>query len=240
MKRFVLILIVLVGGCTLEDQKNGVSTDDILKFDALTLASVSADNTSVLPVKIVLGPNVGSEQEITFKTDQGRFQGIAAESNQKELKMNTSLKTASVNLIADTKPNSVVGISASITAGSKTYTITKQISFDPAYPSQMFLTTDKQIIVPDQNSAATLTHVTIRDAGKGKVSDDLVVSVRDSVTTGNLLVDVVPIVKTSSERATITVKSRNTEDGTVFIIASILNTTTGKVIRATRSIQFKK
>jgi hypothetical protein len=230
------VLLVFLMSCTLEDSTDGIDINNVMQFDPDQVVNVSADGVSPLTIKVTLGKNVSNDQTITFKTDQGKFQ-TATDAAGKELKVTTTLKEASVILIPDTKAG-VVGLSASVTSGTQVFTISKQINFDNAIPSFLYLTTDKQVVVPDKAALANLKITAARDPGKGKVSDDTMVSIISEVTKGTVQIDVIPFVKLVGETATFTVRSLNEEEGTVKITATIANG--DKPIVAQRTIEFKK
>src|SRR5690606_16420786 len=137
-----------------------------------------------------------------------------------------------------TKPNPAVGVSASVTSGTNTFSITRQVDFTTAFPAQMYINTDKQVLVPDRASTATLSLSAFRDPGEGHVSDEITVAITRAVPdTSTVKVDVVPFVKLSAEAATFTIRSANDGTGPVTVTATV--TTEAGSVKAERIIEFK-
>ena len=243
MKYYLLISCALLTSCTLEDQSKGLSIEpDVLSStlktsDGSKVTSIPADSVSTLQVTAALGPNVTIDQEVTFTTDQGWFVG-ADPKTPKSIKTTTSLKTATVMLIPDTNPNPSVGITASVTTGTQTFPVTKQIKFEASLPTDFYLSSDKYIVVPDGVTTATVTILTTHGVNEPRVSDGVIVNlIKSKSYPDSVSVDVVPFAKLMKGTATFSIKSTNTKNGIVTMTAELAD---NKSVTKQISVKFLK
>ncbi|MCG8309622.1 MAG: hypothetical protein MI975_19665 [Cytophagales bacterium] len=235
LKTFLLIPVVLEFACSLEDPTNGIPVEDILSISISDNKELIANGQSTIEITAQLGSRVAEDQEVIFKTDQGRFQGTGSDSDGKEIKLNTSEKSIVVKLIADVQPNDFVGLSATTNG----FTVFDEVAFKPAWPNAVFLTSDKLVVKPDRTDFTTLEVLLQRAEGTGRTSDNLIITVSSSITEGNLQIDIVPFVESRGERAEFRVKSLNEEEGKAEITV-LIKDSAGELISAFREIEFKK
>src|SRR5436190_22149830 len=96
---FRLAALTLLVSCELEDPKIGVNERDILAWSLIQPVSIEANGISKGEISVILGEGIDANQEVTFTTDQGFFEGAAGSLNPKEFKIKSTGKGAKVILI---------------------------------------------------------------------------------------------------------------------------------------------
>jgi len=218
--------------CELEDPKSGINASDIIQWTDTNAISIEANGISRTELRIRLGDHVDANQEITFATDQGRFEGNDDKDNPQVYKIKAAGKEVSAILISDVQPNDFVGISASV-GGFK---ITSTVAFTASRPDAVILSVDKELVDADRTDFSTLTLTLLKKEGQGKVSDDIRV-VMSKEEAGGVKVDVPSILTTKDGKASFTVKSLNSTPGSLTIKMRVASDTDS--IRITKTITFQ-
>jgi hypothetical protein len=226
-------LALIVTACDLEDPKVGINESDIIKWTDATAISIQANGLARNTLSVTLGDRVDANQEVTFVTDQGFFEGNSDKENPKVYKVKAAGKVVTAVLISDLEPNSTVGISASV-GGFK---VQSTVNFIPSRPDVGTLQVDKQLVDADRTDFSTFNIILLRDEGSGKVSDDIRVFLYKKET-GKLTVDVPSFVVTKDGKASFTVKSTNDSVGTVTIRVRVAGMKVDS-IRLEKTIKFQ-
>ena len=227
MKQFFLLFAIMAAllplGCDLNNPDDGIQTDDIITITPAA-ASLLADGESRMLITANLGSLSDPGKTITFRTGFGKF--IAGEEeNPQTFTINASHKTAEAILQSSTTTEDQVELSAEV-GEFKALTF---IKFERAWPDEMILTAEKNVVDADRIDFATLTAELFRETGtpSDETKVNFVITELDSAKA-----EIVPFAL-SDENASVTakVKSANGKPGEVQVKAFTRNQDGAEVSR---------
>ena len=226
---FGLLFTLGIFSCDLEDPDLGISADQVITL-AVPNTSLLADGESFVVVTAELGPESDPNMQITFSTSNGSFlEGTDGE----DYAVAASGKTATATLVTSDLIDDNVVIGAAVTSPTDATLIfraTETLTFIPALPDDMILTSSQSSISKSGLDDATLTVELFRTTGSTSQETrvDFEVVELDTAT-----ISLAPFAFSNDNgKVTNVVKSANLKPGAVAIIAKALNQN-GEMVRDT-------
>ncbi|GAB4411398.1 MAG: hypothetical protein OHK0039_16560 [Bacteroidia bacterium] len=190
--KYLPLVVLLLGagaGCRLADPGIGIGVEDVLTLTT-SRDTILADGRDALVVTATLGEAALSNQEVVFRTEQGRYAiagGFPDSDGGQRLALTTSGRTATALLIADRLPNDRVTISA--TVGD--FTAIRTVHFARSYPTELLVTVDDPVVQAVQGARTELQVQLLRPLDQGQVSE----GTRVSFSTGDPIDTLQPMVQ---------------------------------------------
>ena len=209
-----MIITIAIYGCSdLENPDIGIKTEQVLEVDT-DKDAIIADSVSSLIITVLLKEASDPNKEIVFSTDHGRF--IGAEDELKTLNVKSSGRSAEARLISGLDVVDDVGLKVKI----GDFTKTKIVAFQPAYPDETFIISEKLEIKADKSDDSTITLNMIRNSGK--VSNNLPVRFSvEAIDTSKAIAEIIPLGLSDSGKARTTLRSSNSQPGLVKVKAEV-------------------
>jgi hypothetical protein len=171
----VLLFLIFVDGCKKFelDDPNGLDISDVISIDA-SPGELKANGVDMLKVVATLQGDTPDGQEVTFKTDSGKFASLptsgTSNKNPQEIKIKTAGRVAEAYLISSTEVKTAI-LSASV-GDFITYTT---VEFIRVLPESIMLTSDRITLDADGKSTANLTAILRPPDNIGIVSENTII-----------------------------------------------------------------